>query len=46
MTEGTRAGVGAPADDQMYAVYNLTPNMWEEPGCVTFSVIFQSHTAR
>jgi hypothetical protein len=31
MTEGTHAGSGSPAKAKMYAVYNLTPNMWEEP---------------
>ena len=31
MTEDMHAGLAARAEDQMYSVYNLTPNMWEEP---------------
>jgi hypothetical protein len=31
MIEGMHAGLGTRAEDQMYSVYNLTPNMWEEP---------------
>jgi hypothetical protein len=29
--EAEHAGFGASAEAEMYAVYNLTPNMWEEP---------------
>jgi hypothetical protein len=31
VSEAKHAGVGAPVEGEMYAVYNLTPNMWEEP---------------